>query len=245
MKPRITVFPHAESLARNAADSIANFCRQTARSQGRADLVLSGGSSPLAAYELLAAEPYAGIMPWSYLNVFWGDERAVPPDHPQSNFGAWLSHGGNKWPLPPKQVHPMPGHMGAEQGAALYEDILRRRYGPSAQPRFDLVLLGLGPDGHFASLFPHVRALQEDSGWVAPIDAPSRIEPHLPRISLTPAAINGADRVLFLAAGAGKAETLARILGPGAKPDPALPASMLRPKGEYLWYLDEAAARLL
>ena len=113
------------------------------------------------------------------------------------------------------------------------------------RPKFDLVLLGLGPDGHFASLFPHAPALQERERWVAAIDAPSHIEPHLPRISLTPHALNSAAMVLFLVAGAAKAQTLARILGPEAKPGLELPASILAPNGELVWYLDQAAAGLL
>jgi 6-phosphogluconolactonase len=245
VNPSIEIFPSPAEVAQAAAQVIGEACRQAVQNRGWASLVLSGGSSPLAVYELLAQEPYLNSLPWPDMCVFWGDERAVPADHAESNYGAWLNHGGGNWPLPIRNLHPMPGDLGAEEGAREYTKTLQEHFSQTSWPQFDLVLLGLGPDGHFASLFPRVPALNESARWVAPIAAPSHIKPHLPRISLTPPVINAARKVLFLVAGASKAQVLARILGPEAQANPDLPASLLNPGGEYTWYLDQEAASLL
>ena len=241
MQPKLEVFSTPQALAQAAAERVLQICNQAVQKKGRADLVLSGGSSPLAVYELLSSKPHADNLPWPLMHIFWGDERAVSPDHPDSNYRAWLNHGGANWPLGPEQIHAIPGGLGAEPGALAYENTLRQHFGPAQWPGFDLVLLGMGPDGHYASLFPHVPALGEKSRWVCPIEAPSHIGPHLPRISLSPPAINAAQEVLFLVTGAGKAETLLNILGPGAVPGPGLPASLVQPRGVCTWFLDEAA----
>ena len=248
MTPALAVLPDRRALAAEAARLVVERARAAAAERGVFRWALAGGSTPRDLYRLLA-DPHArcrGEMPWQRTHVFWGDERNVPPDHGESNFRmareAMLDH----VPVPAANVHRILGEEPAERAAKLYEAELRAAFGAdaamseSAAPRFDLVLLGLGADGHTASLFPGSSALDERARWVA--------APYVPalaafRITLTLPAINGAAAVLFLVAGADKAEAVRAVLA-GDEPPAVRPARAVHPRdGELLWRIDHAAAR--
>jgi 6-phosphogluconolactonase len=233
--PTIDVAADAEALARRAAEWLVD--RMTA-SDGPFALSLSGGSTPRGLYALLASPPYRDRIPWQRLHLFWGDERYVPPDHPDSNYGmartAMIAH----VPIPSHQVHPIPTSPSPEAAAAAYEQTLRDFYKADvldpARPLFNVTLLGLGPDGHTASLFPDDRALDEQAAWVAAVVG---AKPEA-RITLTFPAIASSGAVAFLVAGAEKHPTIARV----CRGDQALPAARIEAAGELRWFLDRAAA---
>jgi 6-phosphogluconolactonase len=235
----LRVHPDPQSLNQALARSIADRAAAAVLRGTEFSLVLAGGSTPRALYRLLAAE-YRELVRWAQVHVFWGDERYVPADHPQSNFRmvreALLDH----VPIPTEHIHPMStGYSDPHVCAQAYEQHLRERF-PLAWPRFDLVLLGLGTDGHTASLFPHSQALHERERWVVAVQAP--VEPPL-RLTLTLPVLNHAAHVSFLVVGADKAPALRRALAD--PPEPAeCPASGVRPvSGTLDWWVDEAAAR--
>jgi 6-phosphogluconolactonase len=199
-------------------------------------IVLTGGSTPRHAYGL-AAERDAD---WSKATVWFSDERCVPPDHPDSNFAMAARTLLSELSRPPKVVR-MHGELGAEAAAGAYEALLREHLG--SDPRFDLILLGVGPDGHTASLFPGKPELEETGRFAAPVPF-AGMEPQVPRVTLTFPVLNGAREVDVLVAGGDKADAVARAFGD--PPDPEAPASRVRPSaGSMFVYLDEpAAARL-
>lgn len=242
MSPRIRVAPDAEALARLAAAEIAARLRAAAASRGRADLALAGGRTPRRAYALLAAPPLRDEVPWDRVHAFFGDERHVPPEHPESNYRmareALLEH----VPIPAGQVHRIRAEaVDAEAAARDYEVELGESLGlgPGEPPRLDLVLLGMGADGHVASLFPGDPSLGETGRLVTTSQVPRQRER---RVTLTFAVLDAARAVLLLVSGADKAERVAEVLGGRA---PELPASRLRPSGELIWLLDGAAAARL
>lgn len=232
VSPGIRVYPSPSALTEAAADTIMKWAAEAVRDHGRFAIALSGGRTPKGLYQMLVE---AGPDAFSYdrLEVFWSDERAVPPDHPESNYRlaweTWLS----RVPLDPARVHRIRGEDDPEAAAARYEEELRTALGDP--PRLDLILLGIARDGHTASLFPHAPALASER-WVAAARAPA---PPRWRVTFTPHLIRKALRVIVLAAGREKARAVrAAVLDP---PSEALPASLLR--GEHvLWYLDGAAA---
>ncbi len=205
---------------------------------GQFAVCLSGGSTPKTLYGLLAAEPFRSRFPWDRTHIFFGDERFVPPDHPDSNYRmareAMLAH----VPLPASQIHPFPTDTTPEDCAARYAATLQQFYGAAtldpARPLFDVNFLGLGEDGHTASLFPGVAALQERTAWTAAVIG---AKPE-PRLTLTYPVLESAKVVGFLVAGAGKTAILARALSG----DQALPAAHVKPVGELIWFTDKAAA---
>ncbi|MEJ1977891.1 MAG: 6-phosphogluconolactonase [Acetobacteraceae bacterium] len=204
---------------------------------GRFAVCLSGGSTPKTLYGLLAAEPLRSRFPWDRTHLFFGDERFVPPDHPDSNYRmareAMLAH----VPIPALQVHPFPTDTTPEDCALRYADTLKRFYGADTldptRPLFDVTFLGLGEDGHTASLFPGVAALQERTAWTAAVIG---AKPE-PRLTLTYPVLDSARTVGFLVAGAGKHAILAKALAG----DEALPAVHVRPVGDLIWFTDKAA----
>jgi 6-phosphogluconolactonase len=232
------------ALARAAAEEFARLAGEAVRERGAFSVALAGGSTPRRLYALLADEgaPFRGLVPWQRTRVFFGDERHVPPDHPDSNFRmareALLSR------VPVAGVHRIPGEL-ADPGAAAaaYEADLRDAFGlreGDPPPRLDLLLLGLGADGHTASLFPGNPALGEQRRWVV---APwvDRLAVH--RVTLTLPVLRRARAVVFLVAGAEKAPALARVLAPA--PDaPILPAALVarEAEGPVLWLVDADAA---
>jgi len=215
-------------------------------------VALAGGSTPRATYALLATEEFAARVDWPRVHVFWGDERCVPPDHPGSNYRmareALLDH----VPLPARNVHPIHGEISPEEAAADYERTLRAFFAWNSGgrgsrdgapiPRFDLVLLGMGENGHTASLFPSTAALHEQTRWVV-AHYVENLEAW--RVTLTPIVINAAANVTFIVSGAGKAERLQQVLRGPCRPD-LLPAQLIRPTdGRLVWVVDAAAAALL
>lgn len=234
----------ADAAARAAADAFTDAALGAAAERGRFTVALAGGATPRAMYRLLA-DPragYRGRIPWDRVHVFFGDERQVPPDHPESNFRmareALLDH------VRTASVHRLHGELvDAEAAAAGYQAELARAFGIAADgppPALDLVLLGLGADGHTASLFPGSDALQERRRWVA---APfvERIGAH--RLTLTLPTLERAREVLFLVTGLEKADAVSRVLTPGAGGPPP-PAARVR-SGRARWILDAAAASQL
>ncbi len=226
------------ALARAAAEEWR--VRALATASGRFAVALAGGSTPRALYALLAdpRAPYREALPWARTHVFFGDERTVPPDHPESNYGTAREALLARVPIPPENVHRIRGEEDPVAAARSYEDDLRAFFG--RPPRFDLVLLGLGADGHTASLFPGSPALEEPRLVAAPFVPALGAR----RITLTLPALDAASRVVFLVSGATKAPAVALILsgGPGSE---ALPAARVRPlDGTVLWLVDRAAAGL-
>jgi 6-phosphogluconolactonase len=240
------VEPDAAALARRAAHYFVEMASEAAEAQGQVRIAVSGGSTPKATFQLLgdASRPWRSRMPWDKLDLYWVDERAVGPDDPESNYHmtreALLDH----VPLKPAQIHRIEGELEPEAAAARYESELRNsfRLEGAEMPRFDLVALGMGDDGHTASLFPHTEGLHE-LGRLA-------IANHVPqkdtwRITLTWTVINRARSVFFLIAGADKANILKEVLtGPN---DPErLPSQLIWPaSGILTLILDKAAAALL
>ncbi|HPL28084.1 MAG TPA: 6-phosphogluconolactonase [Anaerolineae bacterium] len=205
-------------------------------------VALAGGQTPRRAYKLLAQPPLCAEIAWGQLCVFWGDERCVPPDDSRSNERlareALLDH----VPIPESHIHPMRCSGNHAQAAAAYEEELRATFaGKDACATFDLVLLGLGDDGHTASLFPGSPALREETRWVAATESPDG----LPRVTLTAPFINRAALVAFLVSGAAKAPALLAVLH-GPRDPQRRPAQLICPiAGELLWLVDAAAAQLL
>jgi 6-phosphogluconolactonase len=214
--------------------------RLVAAAAAGGDVVLTGGSTPRAAYERAAA---AGA-DWSRATVWFGDERCVAPGDERSNYA--LAHEAllRRLSTPPAAVHRMEGERGPEAGAELYAGALRDRFS-AGPPVFDLLLLGLGPDGHCASLFPGKPAVAERARWVVGVPE-AGLEPYVPRITLTLPALVAAREIVFLVAGEEKAEAVVRAFGPGRRPTPEVPASLVEPVGGTLTVLlDAAAAREL
>ncbi|MDR3581272.1 MAG: 6-phosphogluconolactonase [Oryzomonas sp.] len=237
----ISVYPDLEALSRAAADLFAEWVARAVADRGRCAILLAGGTTPRSTYELLAEKPLRDQVPWGGLHFFWGDERSVPSDDPRSN--ARMVHRAllDLVPVPAGQVHPIPGDRDPRQAADEYEELLRRFFAGAA-PRFDLVLLGLGDDGHTASLFPDSPVLEERQRWAS---ATRRAGEEIVRVTLTPTLINQADLVVFLVAGDDKATVLREVLED--HPDPrSRPARMIMPEqGELRWLVDQSAARLL
>jgi len=239
---RFVVLPDPAALAEAAADRIVAAARNAIRRRGRFVLALSGGSSPRLVYPLLASRPRVDAVDWSRVEFFWGDERAVPPDSPDSNFGLartlLLDH---LLGVRPGTVHRMPADEPDLDAAAIrYEAELRRtlgvRRGASERPRFDLIWLGMGPDGHTASLFPGAGTLAERQRLVIPATAPPT-SPVAARMTFTLPLINAARTALFVVAGADKAASL-RSARSGSRD---LPASRVRARST-VWLVDAPAA---
>ncbi len=222
----ITEFADLESLSAAAAEAIAETASRAAAERGRFSLALSGGGTPRRTYERLAALR----MPWESTHIFWGDERCVPRENPASNYRMARETLLSRAAIPAANIHPMPcDPASAEAGARSYEAELRSFFG--AEPAFDLILLGLGPDGHTASLFPGEPTLHESKRWV--LSTPGRAaNPPVPRLTLTYPAISASRGVLLLAAGAGKKA----LVESAARGDAAFPAALARAAGETRWF---------
>ena len=231
---RVEVAKDPETLAHRVAQWITDLA---ASSRGRFAICLSGGSTPRRLYQLLAESPYGDALPWDRIHWFWGDERFVPWDHPDSNYGMAYTALLGKVPVPARNIHGIATNGTPADAAAAYERVLKSHYGSEsldpARPLFDIQILGLGPDGHTASLIPGTSVLEDRHRWVAEVIG-GRPEP---RITLTYPAIESSRHTAFLVAGADKRETLSRALAG----DQALPAARLRPIGELIWFVDEAA----
>lgn len=236
-------FPDAESVARYAAVEFVRRARKAIWDRGVFHVALAGGSTPRRAYELLATRELSRDIEWNSVQIFFGDERAVAPDDPDSNFLTAHEALLGSVSLHTSQVHRMKGERGDLNLAAReYEDQLSRSFAVKKGegfPSFDMVLLGMGKDGHTASLFPHTAALRERSSWVVRNDVPQL---GIDRLTLTVPVINAARCVMFLVAGDDKAEPLERVLE-GPENPLELPSQLIEPDpGDLLWLVDEAAA---
>jgi 6-phosphogluconolactonase len=238
--------PDPAALARRAAQYFVEMAGEAVAAQGRARIALSGGATPKTAFELLADpdQPWRARMPWEMLDLYWVDERSVPPEDSASNYRmtreALLDH----VPLRPEQIHRIEGELEPEEAAARYESELRSsfRLEGAEIPRFDLVALGLGGDGHTASLFPNTEALHEMSRLVVANHIPQM---NTDRITLTWPVINHARSVFFLAAGPEKTAILHEVLTGPLDPE-RLPSQLIWPvSGILTFILDNAAAALL
>jgi 6-phosphogluconolactonase len=199
---------------------------------------LSGGSTPRTLYGLLASDEFRGRFPWSRVSWYWGDERFVPYDHLESNYRMTREAMLAKAPVPAENIHPVPADGTAEDAAARYERTLQTAYGAPvldpARPLFDITLLGLGTDGHTASLLPGDAVLEERKRWVVAV---SHGRPEV-RITMTFPVIESSRHVAFLVAGQEKAAILGAIRAGGSR----VPAARVRPVGETIWFVDQAAA---
>lgn len=235
------VFESPEDAVHAVAESITELSAQSIGEHGRFTIALAGGSTPKPLYQLLATPPFAEAIDWKLWHIFWGDERCVPPEHSDSNYRmateALLSH----VPIPTSQIHRIHGEDDPEEAATSYQQTLRDTFAPS-KPQLDLVLLGMGDDGHTASLFPGTEALGEQerlvvANWVPHLDA------H--RITATFPLINTARNVVILATDAGKSDAIKRVFQPEAD-DEAPPIAQVHPMGNAAqWFLTRSAASAL
>jgi 6-phosphogluconolactonase len=228
-------FEDAETLAHHVAEWLCDLARASDRTFA---VSLSGGSTPRPVYELLATSEIASRFPWSRVHWFWGDERFVPHDHPDSNFGMAREAFLSRVPVPRDNVHAIPTEgLSPEEAAAAYEATLKRFYGAdtlaSGRPLFDVTLLGIGEDGHTASLFPGQPALQQTQRWVVAVIAAMP----QPRITLTYPALDSSRDLAFIVTGRGKRDVVARAQAG----DRTIPAGSIRPVGRLHWFTDRAA----
>ncbi|PKN12980.1 MAG: 6-phosphogluconolactonase [Deltaproteobacteria bacterium HGW-Deltaproteobacteria-4] len=237
----IKVFADQEALARAAAEFFAAQARQAVAARGRFLVLLAGGETPRRTYQLLAQDPLRRQIPWREVHFFWGDERCVPSDDPRSNAAMAQRSLLDRLPLRPEQIHSIRYDRSPQASADRYQAELTDFFAGAA-PCFDLALLGIGNDGHTASLLPGSAALEEQVRWTA---VTRRREEDFSRITLTAPIINQATVVLFLVAGADKAAMLAKILNAPTETI-QYPAQRIRPRsGELRWWADRAAAGLL
>ncbi|MFB3887252.1 MAG: 6-phosphogluconolactonase [Thermodesulfobacteriota bacterium] len=245
--PCLEIFPDPDTLIQAAADEVLRLGTEAIEENGIFTVALSGGSTPRPLYALLATRKWVKSIDWSRVHLFWGDERCVPPDDPRSNYRMVRESLLDGISIPPENVHRIHGEEDPEAAAARYEEELRAFFGSTGvdgppRPGLDLVLLGMGRDGHTASLFPGMPAVTGQASWVTAkfVEVVS-----MWRITLTPAAINAAKEVIFLVSGAEKAERLHDVLEGPIQPQ-VLPAQMIKPvDGRLVWLVDGAAARFL
>ena len=236
-KREIIVVADAKAIAETAAQRLI---KRLDDAKDRAAVCLTGGSSPEGLYRLLADEPWRSKVPWDRVHWFMGDDRFVPGNDPLSNMGMARRLFLDKVPAPRSNIHAIPTDAIDPEGAAnLYQDTLSEFYsaerlGP-ARPLFDLVLMGVGPDGHTASLFPGSGALEEQERWVVGV-AKAGMEPLVPRVTLTFPALASTREMLFIADGAGKRDILRRVFS-----SEDLPAARAHSDGALVWLLDRAA----
>jgi len=237
------VLPSPREVAAEAAGRFVEAAERAVHGHGSFAVALSGGSTPVLLFELLATQAWRSRVPWRDVHVFWTDERCVPPDHVDSNFGLAERTLLRHVPVPPDQVHRIRGEADPGVAANEYERELRTFASGRSGPVLDLVFLGLGVDGHTASLFPESEAFRREmsgvSGrWVVPNVVPGLA---VSRVTMTTAPINAAAEVVFLVTGDSKTEALTRVTlaAPAAEP---LPAQLIRPDGPLIWLIDEAAA---
>jgi 6-phosphogluconolactonase len=229
---KFRIYPDPQGLAQAAADYIVKHSTEAIAARGRFLIALAGGNTPRATYAALATEPYASRVDWSNVHVFWSDERSVSPDHPESNYRMAQETLLDHVPILEEHIYRIRGEVVPDWAASSYEMEMLRILGSDG--RFDLILLGMGADGHTASLFPHTTVLEEKE---YPFNAIHLGPPRGWRVTMTLPCINAARHVLFLVAGEEKAEALARV-----QAGEPLPAALVQPEdGELVWMVDQAA----
>ncbi len=240
---QVVVYPDKDTLSQEAARYIARIAQEAIVTRGRFTIALSGGSTPKVLFGLLGEPPYSEQIDWRLVDIFWSDERCVPPDDPESNY--FLAHAQllSKVQIPSAQVHRMPADRPDREVASLaYTQEMQSIFSTNGIPAFDLLQLGMGPEGHTCSLFPHQPSLHEESRLVMPVSVP---KPPPDRLTFTPPLLNAARNVLFLVTGDDKAEAVQAVLEGDYQPD-EYPAQIVRPvQGEVVWMLDTAAAQRL
>jgi len=236
--PNITIYPDHDAFVHGAAEFVAGLAQAAIAETGRFTVALAGGGTPGPVYALLASPAFASRIAWDKVHVFFGDERCVPPDDKLSNFRmareALLDH----VPLPSANVHRIGGEDDPARAALAYEQDMKLLFRTQAPPAFDLICLGLGENGHTASLFPGTSGLREKERWVVSqyVEAMK-----IWRVTFTPVLINAARDVVFMVEGSGKAEVLERVLTGPYEPD-VLPAQLVQPaNGRTHWLVDAAA----
>jgi 6-phosphogluconolactonase len=232
---RVEVLPDPQALARHVAEWVT---ATALAATGPFRVSLSGGSTPKALYQLLASDAFCERFPWKRVSWYWGDERFVPYDDPDSNYRMTREAMLSKVPVPPENIHPIPTDGSPDDAALRYERSLQSEYGAAvldpARPLFDITLLGLGPDGHTASLLPGEPVLEDRKRWVAAV---SHGRPEV-RITMTYPVIESSRYVAFLVAGHEKAAMFNSIRSGSSD----VPAARVKPVGELIWFVDQAAA---
>lgn len=239
MTPDVRVHADVEALSQRAAAAAVEVIDRAIRTAGRCSIALSGGSTPRTLYRLLASE-FSDSVPWRSVHLFWGDERYVPPDHVDSNYRMAKETLLDHVPCPAANVHPMPTQWPSPDAAARDYERTLRDYFASDWPRFDLALLGMGEDGHTASLFPGSPALRERTGWVAAVEAPAA-PPR--RLTLTLPVLIRSVTTYVLVAGSSKAPVLRQVLGGTVEANTYPAAGLLSSEGTLIWWLDQDATR--
>lgn len=239
---KIRVFPDLESLSHEAVHIFVETSRQSISERKSFSVAISGGSTPRMLYTLLGSDRYRDIVNWKGINVFWADERCVTPEHRDSNYRHAFESFLSKVPVPDKNIHRIRGEKGPEQGAQEYENELRRHFDTANLPVFDLVLLGMGEDGHTASLFRNSITLNEKGRLAVPV---FRNKSDHDRITLTLPVLNNALHIVLLISGTSKSKTVANILGE-KNGKHRYPVGRIQPTGgTVIWLLDREAAALL
>jgi len=238
MKPEIKISSDKNKLILESAAYIAGLIQYSIKEKDRCTFVLAGGSTPKSLYETLASEKYRETIEWSKVHLFWGDERCVSPDHPDSNYRMAKEALIDHIDIPQENVNRIPAEKEPSEAAREYEETIKRSFGGvSHLPVFDIILLGIGEDGHTASLFPGTVAIDEKERWVTEVYVP-QLDAY--RITLTLPVINNGRYVIFLVAGEAKADTVNKIL---KGKNSLLPACLIKPiAGNLIYMLDKDAA---
>jgi 6-phosphogluconolactonase len=246
VKPKIVLERDAEAVAKHGAALFVETAQRCVDRLGRFVVAVSGGSTPRPMHRLLSETPYVKAIPWQGIHLFWADERLVPYESPESNFGAAKADFVDRVPLPVQQLHPMPTWCPASEGATIYQAELQgvfQRFG-SDRPVFDLIVLGIGTDGHTASLFPDATGTVSNEDPDIWVTGTRGGDPQVDRLTLTYWTLNNADAIVFLVCGREKADIVKVILEDSN--GPFLPAQRIHPpNGSVTWILDQGAACLL
>jgi 6-phosphogluconolactonase len=236
----VRVFADLEALSDAAAEIVVGIARESVQARGRFSIALAGGNTPKRTYQLLG-ERHRSEIDWSRWQVVFGDERFVPSDDKRSNYKMARDAFLTDAPIPVGNVHPIPTDTPTVGDAAdAYDTTLRHVLADGTSSAIDLVLLGVGPDGHTASLFPGSPVLDERAQWVRAVEAPTTVQPAVPRVTLTLPCLNGARNVLFLIAGNDKRPVVVEILQGGGAAQ-RYPAAMVRAAGRTVWLVEQSA----
>jgi 6-phosphogluconolactonase len=241
---KIEITKNANSLAKRAAYYFVQLAKKAISEYGKVLAAISGGSTPRQTFLLLAQEPFKSQVNWQLVHFFWVDERCVPPEHIENNYRMASEVLLKKVPIAEEHIHRIQGELPAEEAALKYEEHLRSFF-DNRIPEFHIVLLGLGVDGHTASLFPNPQTVYNHTHWVLPIRHISPPPPLVDRVTLTPMILNNAKNVFFLVSGSEKAKILADVLNSSDQPK-ILPAQLVKLRnGNLVWLVDRTAAEFI
>ena len=237
----IAIYDDKHTLSQHAAEYIMRIAKEAIDLHGHFTIALTGGTTPGEVYSLIGSEPFRSQLDWQLVDIFWGDERCVPHNSTESNFYLAQEVLLDKIAIPKSQIHPMPAdQLDREAASQAYSIEMQNTFDTNGIPSFDLIHLGMGPEGHTASLFPHQASLHEKHRLVMPVSVP---KPPPDRLTFTPPLLNAARNVLFLVTGSEKADALHAVLEGEYQPD-EYPAQIVRPiNGEVVWMLDKAVAQ--